>query len=174
MPFDLEEAKAQLARTPGLLRAWFRGLQEPWLTADEGPETFSPRDVLAHLIHGERVDWMPRTRMILDHGEARPFEPFDRRGLLDEAKDWTIEALLAEFDQMRAQNLVALDALNLSPADLARTGAHPGLGRVTMSQLLAAWVVHDLGHLAQIARVMAKRYKSEVGPWLDYLPVVTR
>lgn len=174
MPFDLEAAKAQLSRTPAVLRAWFTGLQEPWLRADEGRGTFSSRDVLAHLIYGERVDWMPRARIILDHGEARPFDPFDRRGFLDEAKGWTLEALLAEFERLRAQNLAALDALKLTPADLARTGAHPGLGRVTLAQLLAAWVVHDLDHVAQIARVMAKRYKTEVGPWVDYLPLLTR
>lgn len=174
MPFDLEEAKAQLSRTPAVLRAWFNGLQAPWLEADEGPGTFSPRAVLAHLIHGERVDWMPRARIILDHGEARPFEPFDRRGFLDEAEGWTMEALLAEFERLRAGNLAALDAMKLSPADLARTGAHPGLGRVTLSQLLAAWVVHDLDHVAQVARIMAKRCKAEVGPWVDYLPLLTR
>lgn len=174
MPFDLEESASQLARTPHLLRAWFTGLQTPWLEADEGPNTFSPRDVLAHLIYGERVDWMPRACIILDHGEARPFEPFDRRGFLDEAKGWTMEALLAEFERLRAGNLAALDAMKLSPTDLARTGMHPGLGRVTLAQLLSAWVVHDLDHVAQIARVMAKRCKAEVGPWVDYLPVLTR
>ncbi len=174
MPFDLDEAKAQLTRTPALLRAWFLGLQEAWLMADEGPETFSARDVLAHLIHGERVDWIPRARLILGHGEARPFEPFDRRGFLDEAKRWTLEALLDEFERLRRANLEAVDAMRLSAADLRRTGLHPGLGRVTLEQLLATWVVHDLNHIAQIARVMAKRYKAGVGPWVDYLPLLTR
>ena len=174
MPFDLEEAKAQLARTPAVLRAWFTGLQEPWLAANEGAETFSARDVLAHLIYGERVDWLPRARLILDHGEARPFEPFDRRGFLDEAKGWTLDALLDEFARLRRANLDALDAMNLSPADLRRTGMHPGLGRVTLEQLLASWVVHDLDHVSQIARVMARRCKDEVGPWVDYLPLLTR
>lgn len=174
MSFHLTEARAQLARTPPTLRAWLVGLPEPWLSADEGPDTFSPRDVLAHLIYGERVDWVPRARIILEQGETRPFEPFDRRGFLDEAKGWSLEALLDEFDRLRAVNLAALDALHLQLADLERKGAHPGLGQVTLEQLLAAWVVHDLGHLAQIARVMAKRYKAEVGPWVDYLPVLTR
>lgn len=174
MPFDLEEAKAQLSRTPAVLRAWFPGLQGPWLEADEGPGTFSARDVLAHLIYGERVDWIPRARIILDHGEARPFEPFDRRGFLDEAKGWTLSALLDEFERLRRANLDALGAMGLSPADLRRTGMHPGLGRVTLEQLLASWVVHDLNHLGQVARVMAKRYKAGVGPWVDYLPVLTR
>ena len=174
MPFDLEEAKAQLSRTPAVLRAWFTGLQEAWLEADEGPDTFSARDVLAHLIYGERVDWIPRARLILDCGETRPFEPFDRRGFLDEAKSWTLAALLDEFERLRRANLDALGEMDLSPADLRRTGMHPGLGRVTFEQLLASWVVHDLNHLAQAARVMAKRCKAEVGPWVDYLPVLTR
>lgn len=174
MNFDLAEARAQLARTPGTLRAWFMGLPDPWLRADEGPETFSARDVLAHLIYGERTDWLARTRIILEQGESRPFDPFDRRGFLDEAKSWSLEALLSEFERLRAANLEALDALHIQPADLARKGAHPGLGPVTLEQLLAAWVVHDLGHIAQASRVMAKRYKAEVGPWVDYLPVLTR
>lgn len=174
MPLDLAEARAQLTRTPGTLRAWLSGLPESWLSADEGPGTFNPRDVLAHLIYGERVDWIPRTRIILEHGEGRPFEPFDRRGFLDEAKCWNLDALLDEFERLRLANLSAFDALRLRPEDLRRTGAHPGLGTITLEQLLAAWVVHDLGHLAQIARVMAKRLETEVGPWVDYLPVLTR
>ena len=174
MPFDLQEAQAQLARTPAVFRAWFTGLPESWLLADEGPDTFSPRDVLAHLIFGERTDWIPRVRIVVEQGESHPFEPFDRRGFLDEARGWGLESLLAEFEGLRAANLEALAALNLQPSDLARKGAHPGLGAVTLEQLLAAWVVHDLGHIAQAARVMSKRYKAAVGPWLDYLPVLTR
>jgi uncharacterized damage-inducible protein DinB len=174
MAFDLHEAEAQLSRTPAVLRAWFTGLQDAWLSADEGPGTFSPREVLAHLIHGERVDWLPRARRILAHGEAQPFEPFERRGFLDEAERWSLDALLAEFERLRAENLAALEEMRLTPSDLARTGMHPGLGRVTLAQLLAAWVVHDLDHAAQIARVMAKRHKAEVGPWVDYLPILTR
>ena len=174
MNFDLAEARAQLSRTPATLRAWFTGLPDPWLRADEGLDTFTARDVLAHLIYGERADWLARTRIILEQGESRPFDPFDRRGFLDEAKDWSLEALLVEFERLRAANLEALDALRIQSPDLARKGAHPGLGPVTLEQLLAAWVVHDLGHIAQAARVMAKRYKAEVGPWVDYLPVLTR
>lgn len=174
MAFDLDEARTQLARTPGVFRSWFTELPESWLVADEGPDTFSPRDVLAHLIFGERTDWMPRVRIILEQGESRPFEPFDRRGFLDEARGWSPDALLAEFERLRAANLEALDSLRIQPTDLARKGAHPGLGAVTLEQLLAAWVVHDLGHIAQAARVMSKRYKAAVGPWVDYLPVLTR
>lgn len=174
MAFDLDEARTQLARTPGVFRSWFTELPERWLVTDEGPDTFSPRDVLAHLIFGERTDWMPRVRIILEQGESRPFEPFDRRGFLDEARDWSLEALLTEFERLRTANLDALSALRLQATDLARKGAHPGLGAVTLEQLLAAWVVHDLGHIAQAARVMSKRYKAAVGPWMDYLPVLTR
>lgn len=173
MAFDLAEARAQLARTPGTLRAWLSGLPEVWLLADEGPETFSARDVLVHLIHGERADWLGRVRSILEHGEGRPFEPFDRRGFMDEARTWSLDALLEEFARLRAENLRALDAL-VRPEHLTRRGRHPAFGPVTLQQLLATWTVHDLGHLAQIARVMAKRYGAEVGPWVEYLPVLTR
>lgn len=174
MGLNLDEAKALLARTPGTLAAWFGGLPEAWLTAAEGPDTFSARDVLAHLIHGERADWMERTRIILSSGEGRPFDPFDRRGFLEEARAWSMEDLLSEFARLRAGNLEALDALDLPASALSKTGLHPALGRVTLENLLATWAVHDLGHLAQAARVMAKRYQTEVGPWVDYLPILTR
>lgn len=174
MALELLEAQAQLIRTPSILRTWFTGLPAAWLEADEGEGTFSPRDVLAHLIHGERADWLPRIRWILEAGEGKAFEPFDRQGFLEEAKTWPMDALLDEFDRLRGESLDAVAALHLSPGDLFRRGLHPSLGSVTLEALLATWVVHDLGHLAQIARVMAKRYKAEVGPWLDYLPVVTR
>lgn len=174
MSIHLDEARAQLERTPGVLRAWFTGIPEAWLQADEGPDTFSPRDVLAHLIHAERVDWMPRMRIILEHGEEKAFEPFDRRGFLDEAKGWSLEALLTEFERLRLVNLRAVGAVSLQPSDWERKGTHPGLGPVTLENLMAAWVVHDLGHLGQIARVLAKRYKTAVGPWVDYLPILTR
>ncbi|HEU4952193.1 MAG TPA: DinB family protein [Holophagaceae bacterium] len=174
MPFDLAEARAQLARTPEVLAAWLPGLPAPWLAVDEGPDTFSPRDVLAHLIQGEREDWLPRVRMILEQGESRAFEPFDRRAFLAEARTWSTEALVAEFRRLRLESLAGLDALTLAPADLARRGRHPAFGPVTLEQLLATWTVHDLGHLAQIARVMARRWKAEVGPWVAYLPILTR
>lgn len=174
MSLDLNEAEALLSRTPGTLWAWFAGLPEAWLLADEGPDTFSPRDVLAHLIHGERTDWLPRIRRILEHGGDRPFEPFDRDGFQAEARTWSVEALLEEFAALRDGNLRALRECRLSQEDLARRGTHPALGPVTLEQLLASWVVHDLGHLAQAARVMAKRYSAETGPWIDYLPVLTR
>lgn len=171
MTFNLIEARGLLAQTPPTLRAWFGGLPEPWLEADEGPGTFSPRDVLAHLIHGERVNWMDRARLLLAEGEARAFEPFEREGFLEEARAWSLEALLEAFTRLRAENLQALDA-EVGAADLARRGLHPALGPVTLEQLLATWVVHDLGHLAQAARVMAGRYRAEVGPWAAYLPIL--
>ncbi|MBK8725713.1 MAG: DinB family protein [Holophagaceae bacterium] len=174
MSLELKEAMALLERTPPTLKAWFTGLPEVWLLADEGPESFSARDVLAHLIHGERTDWLPRTRLILAHGEGRSFEPFDRHGFLAEARTWPMAALLDEFEALRTANLQALADFSLSPEDLAKRGLHPGLGTVTLEQLLATWVVHDLGHLAQAARVMAKRYAVETGPWIGYLPVLTR
>lgn len=174
MALDLTEARAQLARTPGTLQAWFGALPEAWLTADEGADTFSARDVLAHLIHGERTDWMARVRRIREEGEARPFDPFDRFAFLEAARGWPVAELLAEFARLRADNLRALEALSLTPEDLTRTGRHPALGVVTLENLLATWVVHDLGHLAQAARVMAKRYTADVGPWAEYLPILTR
>ncbi len=172
MAFDLAEARAVLARTPAALDAWLRGLPEAWTTADEGPGTWSAFDVVGHLIHGEKTDWLPRARIVLAHGEARPFDPYDRFAQERESAGKTLDDLLDEFAALRAANLEALDALHLSDADLARRGAHPGLGAVTLGELLAAWVVHDLGHLAQVARVMAKRYGTAVGPWTAYLPVV--
>ncbi len=174
MALDLSEARAQLTRTPGTLQAWFGGLPEAWLTADEGPDTFSARDVLAHLIHGERTDWMARVRRIRESGEGVPFDPFDRFAFLAEARGWPVAELLAEFARLRADNLRTLEGLDLRPGDLTRTGRHPALGRVTLENLLATWVVHDLGHLAQAGRVMAKRYIQEVGPWAEYLPILTR
>ena len=173
MVFHLPQAQAQLARTPALLRAWFCGLPEPWLRLNEGPETFSARDILAHLIHGERTDWMVRLRLLLEHGEGCPFESFERQGFLAEAKGWTVEALLDEFEALRASNLQELASLGLTEADLHRCGTHPVFGRVTLRELLAAWVVHDLDHLAQAARVMARGYTSDVGPWINFMPILT-
>ena len=174
MTFDLLESRAILARTPGLFRAWFEGLPDGWLACDEGPGTYSPRDVLAHLIHGERTDWIPRLRMILDVGEGEAFPPFQRDGFQDEARTWPLERLLGTFEAERAASLAALDAAGLAAADLGRRGRHPAFGPVTLRQLLATWAVHDLGHVAQAARVMAKRYASDVGPWRAYLPVLSR
>ena len=129
-------------------------------------------DVLGHLIYGEQVDWIPRIRIILEHGEARPFDPFDRVGFEHLIAGKTIEELLNTFAVLRQESLQELSALKLEPAMLSRTGTHPALGQVTLGQLLAAWVVHDLGHLAQIERVMARQYRDAVGPWREYLPIL--
>jgi DinB superfamily len=172
--FQLHEAVAVLERTPAVLRAWLAELPESWLAADEGPDTFSPVEVLGHLVHGERSDWMARTRTILEHGAARSFEPFDRFAHRRDFAGWPVGQLLDEFDRLRASNLDALRALRITEAQLDLEGLHPALGAVTLGALLATWVAHDLGHLAQIARVMAKRYRDDVGPWLAYLPIMTR
>lgn len=174
MTFILDEALPVLERTPALLRALLDGLPEEWVRATEGTGTWSAFDVVGHLIHGERTDWIPRTQRILKDGDRIPFERFDREAMFRESEGRTLPELLATFASLRAASLTKLEALQLSPRDLDRPGAHPELGPVTLGQLLATWVVHDLGHLGQIARVMAKRYRAEVGPWRAYLPILDR
>lgn len=174
MSLDLAEGIAVLHRTPSVLRALLGGLPDPWIRCDEGADTWSPFDVLGHLIDGEETDWMVRARLILDRGPDQPFAPFDRYRHLRENRDRTPGELLERFAELRAGNVAELEALELGPDQLRRTGTHPALGIVTLEQLLATWVVHDLGHLAQIARVMAKRYRDDVGPWAEYLPVLHR
>ncbi|HEX9728708.1 MAG TPA: DinB family protein [Gemmatimonadales bacterium] len=170
--FRLDEAIAVLERTPDTLRTLLDDLPEPWTTCDEGPETWSPVDVVGHLIHGERADWIVRARTILDGGERQPFDPFDRLAQFEASKGQSIRVLLDEFAQLRAENIATLEGLALGERDLDKTGTHPALGRVTMRQLLATWVAHDLGHIAQIGRVMAKRYGAAAGPWVAYLPIL--
>lgn len=172
--FELSDAIAILERTPATLRAWLHDLPDDWLDANEGPDTFSPREVLGHLVHGERADWMTRARIILEHGPDRPFEPFDRFAHRRAFAGWSLAQLLDEFARLRAANLADLRSLPLTEGALAREGRHPALGQVTLAQLLATWVVHDLSHLGQIARVMAKRYRDDVGPWRAYLPILDR
>jgi hypothetical protein len=172
MEFDLDRGTAVLERTPGALRALLHGLPPEWVEANEGPDTWSPFDVLGHLIHGERTDWIARARILLEHGESRAFDPFDRFAMFRESRGKTLAELLETFAALRAQSLQALRELGLAPVDLRRTGKHPDLGVVTLGQLLATWVVHDLGHLAQIARTMAKQYAGAAGPWAAYLPVL--
>lgn len=169
---SLDEDVAVLRRTPATLAAMLEGLPEAWHDADEGPGTWSARVVLGHLIHGERTDWIPRARRILEHGERVPFEPFDREAQLSEPRASAAE-LLATLARERAASLAALEALRLGPRELELRGTHPAFGSVTLRELLATWVVHDLGHVAQIARVLAKRRASDVGPWRAYLPVLS-
>ncbi|HKD51782.1 MAG TPA: DinB family protein [Candidatus Acidoferrum sp.] len=172
MQHNLEEIVALLARTPAALNAILRDLPETWTLRSEGEKTWSVFDVVGHLIHGERTDWMPRAKMILQFGEAKAFEPFDRWAQERENKGKSLVQLLDEFTRLRSENLNELRALSLKPEDLARRGLHPALGVVTLSQLLATWAVHDLTHLHQISRVMAHQYREAVGPWGGYLGVL--
>ena len=174
MEFKLEDATDILRRTPVTLRLLVQNLPDEWLRANEGPETWSPFDVMGHLIHGERADWIPRARIILQDGENRTFEPFDRFAMFQESKGKSLAELLTTFDELRQKSLQQLTELNLTPELLSKRGKHPELGLVTLSQLLSTWVVHDLGHIGQIVRVMSKQYGEAVGPWRAYLPILTR
>jgi DinB family protein len=169
----VEEAAAVLARTPGALDALLRGLPDDWIGANEGGETWSPFDVVGHLIHGEKTDWMPRVRIILEHGETRPFDKFDRFAQLAASEGRSLGSLLEEFAALRDENVRQLLGLQLSEADLGRRGRHPELGGVTLRQLLATWVAHDLDHVVQISRVLARQYSDEVGPWRAYLRIIS-
>jgi hypothetical protein len=172
--FDLTDAIAVLERTPAALHALLSGLPEVWTESNEGPDTFSAFDNVGHLIHGERTDWIPRARIILAQDGNRSFEPFDRFAQEKESKGKSLTQLLDEFARLRIENLETLRSWNLSEQQLALEGRHPALGRVTLRQLLATWVAHDLGHIAQSSRVMAKRYRDAVGPWRAYLPILDR
>jgi hypothetical protein len=157
-----------------VLDALLRGLPDEWTASNEGPDTFTPFDVVGHLIHSERTDWVVRARIILEHGPAVPFEPFDRFAQSEQSRGKRLPDLLDEFARLRAQNLETLRGLRLTDSDLERTGSHPTLGTVTLRQLLATWVAHDLSHVGQVVRVMAKQYRETVGPWRAYLPLLDR
>ena len=172
MKFSMDDAIPMLRRTPAVLRAWLWDLPESWTTPNEGPDTWSPYDVLGHLIHGERTDWIPRIEILLNHGESRPFTPFDRFAQFSASQGKSLRELLDTFSELRIENLTRLESLHLTNADFERKGMHPELGSVTLSQLLATWVAHDLNHLGQIARVMGRQYTTAVGPWLAYLPLL--
>jgi hypothetical protein len=169
---NLEYTIALLARTPAALDAFLRDLPDAWTLRNEGQNTWSAFDVVGHLIHADRTDWMPRAKMILQFGETRAFEPFDRWGQARESEGKSLGQLLDEFARLRRESLAELRALNLRPEDLARRGRHPALGAVTLSELLATWAAHDLTHLHQISRVMAHQYRNAVGPWGAYLGVM--
>lgn len=173
MEFDQESAREILERTPSTLTALLSGLPDDWTANNEGPDTWSPHDIVAHLIHGEEADWVPRAHIILEHGESLAFEPFDRFAFGKYAEGRSVEELLKRFAELRRRNLDALRDLELTPETLELSGTHPEFGRVTMSQLIATWAVHDLAHIAQIARVMARQWDAEVGPWKKYLSVLT-
>lgn len=174
MNFQLNHARDILRRTPSTLTTLLQDLPDEWLISNEGPDTWSPFDVLGHLIHGEETDWIPRAKMILEHGEQRAFEPFDRFAMFEKSKGKSLRELLATFEQLRDESLRQLEQLNLTPELLARRGKHPELGVVTLAELLATWVVHDLSHIGQIVRVMSKQYGESVGPWRAYLPILSR
>src|SRR5688572_16623043 len=174
MRFDVAEGSAVLERTPAALSALLAGLPDGWTRGDEGPDTWSPHDVVAHLIEGERTDWIPRARIILAGGEHPAFAPFDRFAHLRWGRERPTAELLDTFARLRAESLATLHGWALTPEQLALTGIHPAFGRVTLEQLLATWVAHDLGHLVQVARTMARQYTDAAGPWVEYLAVLQR
>lgn len=172
MDHNLQDTIALLGRTPAALDALLRDLPETWTLRNEGENTWSAFDVIGHLIHGERTDWMPRARLIRQFGEDRTFEPFDRTAQEREGRGESLGGLLEEFARLRAQNLEELRGWNLGPRELALRGRHPALGTVTLSQLLATWAAHDLTHVHQISRILAHQYREAVGPWKAYLGVM--
>jgi len=172
MEHNLEDTIALLGRTPAALDGLLRDLPETWTLRNEGGETWSAFDIVGHLIHGDRTDWIPRARMILEFGESRTFEPFDRLGQVRESEGKSLGQLLDEFARLRKEKLGELRALNLGREDLERRGRHPVFGAVTLSELLATWAAHDLTHLHQISRVMAHQYREAVGPWVRFLGVM--
>jgi uncharacterized damage-inducible protein DinB len=174
MIFSLEHATPLLRSTPRVLRSWLTDLPESWNTSNEGPNTWSPFDIVGHLIHGERTDWIPRIELLLMHGENQAFTPFDRFAQFQESRGKSLYQLLDTFAELRESNVERLVSLQLTSKDLERRGRHPELGQVTLGQLISTWVVHDLNHIGQIARVMSRQYRSDVGPWVEYLPILTR
>ena len=174
MEFQLDSAKEILRRTPSTLNSLLGQLPDEWVVSNEGPGGWSPFDVVGHLIHGEEADWIPRAKVILEYSESRPFESFDRVAMFEKSRGKSLGELLDRFEQLRAESLQELEGMNLTPEVLLKRGLHPELGVVTLSQLLSTWVVHDLGHVGQIVRVMAKQYSEAVGPWRAYLPILSR
>ena len=173
MKYKLPEAIQVLERTPQILRTLLAGLPDEWIKSNEGPETFSPYDVLGHLIHGEKTDWATRAKIILEFGVSKPFTPWDRFAQYEESKEKSLQQLLNEFEAVRSENVKWLASLSLSESDLDKKGVHPKLGEVTLRNLLSTWVVHDLTHIAQITRVMAKQYQGEMGPWPEFFRILS-
>lgn len=170
--FNLDDSIKILGKTPDVLKSLLSDLPESWTRQNEGGDSWSTFDIAGHLVHGEKTDWILRARTILEHGREKPFEPFDRFAQFEDSDGKSLNELLDEFEDLRKQNLEILNDLNLQDEDLKLEGVHPELGIVTLEQLLATWVVHDLGHLRQITRILAKNYKEEIGAWQQYLPVV--
>ncbi|HAO46749.1 MAG TPA: hypothetical protein DCQ97_07480 [Chitinophagaceae bacterium] len=173
MKYSLEKSYEILDRTPAVLQSLLGGLSDDWILPNEGPETFSPYDVVGHLIHGEATDWTARAKMILEYGNTKTFERWNRTAMYEESKGKTMQQLLDEFAAVRKENIAWLQSSQLTEADLDKKGMHPKLGEVTLRNLLATWVVHDLTHLAQITRVMAKQYKEEMGPWPEFFRILS-
>lgn len=172
MEFQLNKAIEILERTPGVMKSLLLGISNEWTQQNEGSDTWSPYDVIGHLVHGEKTDWMPRLEIVLGTSERTTFEPYDRFAQFEMSKGKSLTTLLSEFETLRKRNLETLCSKNLSEVDLNNTANHPSLGVVSLKNLLSAWVVHDLGHIAQVSRVMAKQYKEEIGPWTNYLTIV--
>lgn len=172
MSFTLEKSLEILERTPLQLYHLLDGLSEEWTHTNEGPDTWSAYDVVGHLIHGEKTDWIPRMEMILAQKPNSEFEPFDRFAQFNASKGKTLTQLLAEFKTLRTHNLALVRSKNLSEKDFALLGKHPALGQASLAQLLATWVVHDLNHVSQISRIIANQYTKEVGPWYAYLGIL--
>ena len=174
MPLNLEETKTLLRRTPGVLDGLLRGLPDPWVLEDEGPDTWSSFDVVGHLIEAEETNWIPRVRHLIAHGESVVFPPFDRFGFVEKSKGKSMAELLGTFERARARSLQELDELRLTPGDLGRRGRHPDFGQVTLGQLLATWAIHDLNHLGQIVDVLARQHAEAVGPWRAFLGILEK
>ena len=174
MDYQIEQAIEVLRRTPATLTALLRGLPEEWTKSAAGPDTWSAYDVVGHLLHGEETDWIVRARIILEHGESHPFESFDRTAMFEQYRGYSLDQLLVAFAEAREKNLATLSDWRITPEQLTLKGTHPALGTVTLSQLLATWVVHDLNHTGQIVEVMSQQYAEAVGPWRAYLGILTR
>lgn len=172
MNFDLEKSISVLRRTPAVMRTLLEGQHKDWTHQNEGGDSWSPYDVVGHLVHGEKTDWLPRIRIILNEGDQKIFKPYDRFAQFEMSKGKSLDTLLAEFEALRASNIGQLQDLGLTDFDLEKEGIHPELGPVTMKNLIAAWLVHDMGHITQVSRVIAKQYKDEVGPWPKYLTIL--
>ncbi len=172
MKYSFEGAAEILERTPAVLNTLLRNIDNGWVMSNEGPDTFSPYDVVGHLIHGEKTDWVPRAKIILEFGVSKPFTPWDRFAQYEASKGKTLQQLLDEFEAVRKENMAWFRSTNISEADLEKKGIHPVLGAITLRNLLSTWVVHDLTHIAQVTRVMAKQYKEEMGPWPEFFRIL--
>jgi hypothetical protein len=174
IPFSVDQMIPVLSHTPAAIRALLEGLDEEWLHAREAPDTWSPQEIVAHLIFGEQTDWIPRMQIILNEKEDKTFVPFDRNGHVALAAGRTMESLLHQFETLRKENLFILSSAHLTSGDMDKNGIHPAFGKVTLGLLLASWVVHDMTHLYQISRIMAKQYEVAVGPWKEYMGILNR